>query len=136
MRNENENRYQTILIRLKPHEFTVHDKGLKRTRLRNMSEYTRDILLKKPITFIYRNKSMDDVMEELIQIHKELNLIGNNFNQVVRKLNSVSDPSDAKLWEAILTVLRDELQPVIIHIKERMNDFSDTWSQGLSNKKS
>lgn len=101
-----------------------------------MSEYTRDILLKKQITFIYRNKSMDDVLEELILIRKELNLVGNNFNQVVRKLNSVSDPSDAKPWEATLTVLRDELQPAIIHIKDRMNDFSDIWSQGLSNKKS
>ena len=71
---------------------------------------------------------MDDVLEELISIRRELNLVGINFNQVVRKLNSVSDTPDAKLWEANLTVLRDELQPVIMHIKERMNDFSDIRS--------
>ncbi len=135
MRREDENRSRTILIRLKPKEFDFLDKGLKRTRLRNMSEYTRNVLLNKPITFIYRNKSMDDILEELILIRKELNLVGNNFNQVVRKLNSVNDSPDAKLWEATLTVLRDELQPVIMHIKERMNDFSDIWSQSLQTKK-
>ena len=135
MRREDENRSRTILIRLKPKEFDLLDKGLKRTRLRNMSEYTRNVLLNKPITFIYRNKSMDDILEELILIRKELNLVGINFNQVVRKLNSVNDTPDAKLWEATLTVLRDEFQPVIIHIKERMNDFSDIWSQSLQTKK-
>jgi len=135
MRREDENRSRTILIRLKPKEFDLLDKGLKRTRLRNMSEYTRNVLLNKPITFIYRNKSMDDILEELILIRKELNLVGINFNQVVRKLNSVSDTPDAKLWEATLTVLRDEFQPVIIHIKDRLNDFSDIWSQSLQTKK-
>lgn len=135
MRREDENRSRTILIRLKPKEFDLLDKGLKRTRLRNMSEYTRNVLLNKPITFIYRNKSMDDILEELILIRKELNLVGINFNQVVWKLNSVSDTPDAKLWEATLTVLRDEFQPLIIHIKDRLNDFSDIWSQSLQTKK-
>lgn len=132
MRNEDENRSRIFLIRLKPKEFKILDDGLKRTGFRSMSEYSRSLLLEKPITFYYRDKAMDDVQGELIRIRKELNVAGNNFNQVVRKLNSVSGMPDAHLWEASLTILRDELQPVIEEIKERLNTYSEIWSQKLS----
>lgn len=75
---------------------------------------------------------MDDVLEELILLRKELNFIGNNFNQVVRKLNSVSGMPEAHIWQSMMIVLRDQIEPSIAQIKERMNNYSDVWSQRLS----
>jgi hypothetical protein len=130
-----ENRTRRLIIRLKPKEFELIENRFKKSMLRKLSEYSRNVLLEKSITVLHRDKSMDEILEELILLRKELNCIGNNFNQSVRKLNSVRDMPDAHLWEGMLTVLRDELQPSIVQIKNRLNTYSELWSQRLSVEK-
>ena len=131
MKKPDENRSKLILIRLKPKELEFLQRRLKKSMLRNMSEYTREILLEKEVTYTYRNKSMDDVLEELIQIRRELNYIGHNFNQAVHKLNGAMGMPEAKLWQNMLIVLRDQLEPSIRGIKEKIDNYSEKWSQKL-----
>jgi len=96
---------------------------------RKMSEYSRAVLLQKPVRVIHRDKSMDDVLDELILLRKELNYIGNNFNQVVYKLNSVIGMPESELWQAALILLRDQLEPAIKDIKKKMDAYSEIWSR-------
>ena len=131
MENEEENRSRILLTRLKPAEFTLLDNRFKKTRFRKLSEYIRSVLLEKPITVTYRDKSMDEVLEELILLRKELNAIGNNLNQVVRNINSAHGHADTRLWVNLLGVINSRLEPSIIQIKDRMNRYADIWSQKL-----
>jgi hypothetical protein len=124
-----ENRTKRLILRLKPDEYEKIEKRRQKSMCRSMSEYSRSVLLKKPVIFTYRNRSMDDVLEELIQIRNELNYIGINFNQAVHKLNSVMGMPDSELWQAALIVLRDQLEPSIREIKEKMDDYSEIWSR-------
>ena len=62
---------------------------------------------------------MDEVLEELILLRKELNAIGINFNQAVWKLNSVEGMPDAHIWQAMIVVLRDKLELALIQIKKK-----------------
>lgn len=124
-----ENRTKRLILRLKPDEYEKIEKRRQKSMCRSMSEYSRSVLLKKPVIFTYRNRSMDDVLEELIQIRNELNYIGINFNQAVHKLNSVMGMPDSELWQAALVVLRDQLEPSIREIKEKMDDYSEIWSR-------
>lgn len=94
-----------------------------------MTEYMRELLFGKTLTFTYRNRSIDDSQEELIRIRREINYIGNNFNQAVHKLNSVMGMPDAEVWEGVMVVLRDQVEPMIRETKERMDFLSETWSQ-------
>jgi len=135
MRKEQINRTRWMHIRLKPEEYKTINDRFKRTMLRKMSEYSRNVLLEKTITVTYRDKSMDEVLEELILLRKELNSIGINFNQAVRKLNSVEGMPEAQIWQAMIVVLRDKLEPAIIQIKEKVSDYADIWSQRLSAEK-
>lgn len=123
-----ENRTKWMNTRFTPKEYKVIHSRFEKSMFRSMSEYSRSILLKKPVTFTYRNRSMDDVLQELIQIRNELNYIGINFNQAVHKLNSVGIP-DSGLWQAALIILRDQLEPSIRDIKEKMDDYSEIWSR-------
>lgn len=124
-----ENRTRRLILRLKPDEYEKIEKRRQKSMCRSMSEYSRSVLLKKPVTFAYRNRSMDDVLEELIQIRNELNHIGINFNQAVHKLNNVMGMPNAELWQAALIVLRDQLEPSIREIKEKMDNYSEIWSR-------
>ena len=131
MSKEQINRTRWMHVRLKPDEFKTINDRFKKTMLRKMSEYTRNVLLEKTITVTHRDQSMDEVLEELILLRKELNAIGINFNQAVRKLNSVEGMPDAHIWQVMIVVLRDKLEPAIIQIKERVSDYADIWSQRL-----
>lgn len=62
---------------------------------------------------------MDEVLEELILLRKELNAIGINFKQAVWKLNSVEGMPDAHIWQAMIVVLRDKLELALIQIKKK-----------------
>lgn len=135
MKETYENRTRRITIRLKKTEYIDLESRFKKTMFRKISEYSRNVLLEKNITVTYRDKSSDDILEELILLRKEINFFGNNFNQTVRKLNSVSGMPEAKYWQSMLEVLRDQLEPSIRQIKDRINNYSDLWSQKLSAEK-
>ena len=63
-----------------------------------MSEYARDVLLNITVTITTRNKSLDDFMTEMIKLRNELNSIGSNINQSVKKLHSLEHVEDFKTW--------------------------------------
>lgn len=135
MKEKTENRVIRFTLRLSKSELEKLQERMMNTRFRNMSSYFRYVLLEKKITTLYRNQSMDEEMEELIQLRKELNFIGHNFNQTVKKLNSVIDMPDARYWQQMLNVSKKELEPNIKNIKERINQFADLWSQKSSPEK-
>src|SRR4051812_27893453 len=121
MENEEANRQRRVTTRFKEDEFKLIDNRFKKTRYRKLSEYIRSVLLDKPITVMYRDKSMDEVLEELILLRKELNAIGNNLNQTVRNINSAHGHADTRLWVNLLGLINSKLEPSIIQIKDRMN---------------
>jgi hypothetical protein len=135
MENEDANRLKRVTTRFKEDEFKLIDNRFKKTRFRKLSEYIRSVLLEKPVTVMYRDKSMDEVLEELILLRKELNAIGNNLNQTVRNINSAHGGADTKLWINLLGIINSKLEPSINQIKDRMNYYAELWSQKLSREK-
>ena len=131
MENEEVNRLKRVTTRFKPNEFLILDNRFKKTRFRKLSEYIRSVLLEKPITVNYRDRSMDEILEELILLRRELNAIGNNLNQAVRNINSAQGHADTRLWVNLLGVINSKLEPSILQIKDRMNKYADIWSQKL-----
>ena len=122
MARGNENRSKYLKVRLKPSEEEMLIKQFKKSRFQNISEYGRAVILGKPVTIIYRDKSMDEVLEELILLRRELNFIGNNLNQAVKNINSVHGAPDIILWQHLLNIISGKLEPSITQIKERMNN--------------
>lgn len=135
MEKEYENRSRRVITRFKPAEFQLLESRFKKTMFRKLSEYTRNVLLEKSITVTYRDRAMDDILEELILLRNELNAIGNNLNQAVRNINSAHGSADTRLWMNLLSVINSKLEPAIREIKTRMNHYADIWSQKLRAEK-
>jgi hypothetical protein len=72
---------------------------------------------------------MDDFMTELILLRNELNAIGNNYNQVVKKLHLLQTIPEFKTWLFINESAKESLVKKVDEIKLRINQFSDKWSQ-------
>lgn len=123
------NRSKILLTRLQPEEFSTLECRFKKTRFQTMSEYVRALLFDKPITVIYRDQAMDDILEELILLRRELNAIGNNLNQAMHQINSAHGSADSRLWSGLLQVLQSKLVPSTEEIKARINQYAEIWSQ-------
>lgn len=131
MSEQEENRTRWYNIRLKPDEYQLLNRRFKKTQFRKLSEYMRSVLLEKPVTVTYRDKGMDDVLEELVLLRRELNAIGNNLNQAMRNINAAHGHADTRLWMNLMSIINSKLEPSISQIKERMNQHADIWSQKL-----
>lgn len=87
-----------ISIRTKPAEYDIIYNQYQQTTCRNLSQYARQVLLKKPVIMKYRNQSADEILSALIAIKNEMAAIGNNYNQAVKKLHTMKDIPEMLTW--------------------------------------
>lgn len=117
-----------ISFRVKPKEYeTIHDYFLA-TTCRKLSEYARNVLLKKPVYVKYRNQSADDFLSDMILLKKELNAIGNNYNQSVKKLHTLDRDPEIKNWIAENKNAHEYFLQKTEQIFERMDQIYREWS--------
>ena len=118
-----------LTVRLNEDEEKKLNKFYSRTTSNSLSEYARDVLLREPVNVLYRNQSADEFLTEMILLKKELNAIGNNFNQSVHKLHTLDHVPEIKAW----AILNESSKKVFIkkvdEIKEKMNQIYQQWSQ-------
>jgi len=127
MNEENNNRTKWLHLRLSPDEYAKVHRQFKRTTARKLSEYARKVLLSKPVTVNHRNQSLDELMTELIRLRNELTAAGNNFNQAVKKLNSLSQISQFRDWIMEYEYDKRKLLEQIEEIKNHISETSKKW---------
>lgn len=113
MSNTNNNKTKWLHLRLSPKEHEQLLAAFDKTTTRKLSDYARKILLGKPVIASYRNRSMDDFMTELVRLRMELNSIGNNFNQLVKKLHTAQQ---TEVIAALLKVYEKDKTKLLDHI--------------------
>ena len=118
-----------LTVRLNEDEEKKLNKFFSRTTSGSLSEYARDVLLKEPVTVIYRNQSADDFLAEMILLKKELNAIGNNFNQAVHKLHTLDHVPEIKAWAILNEASKKNFMKKVDEIKEKVNQIYQQWSQ-------
>ena len=129
MKEENSNRDKWLHLRLSNEEYQQLQTSFKRTTCRKISQYARSILISKPVTVNHRNASLDELMTELIRLRNELTAAGNNFNQAVKKLNSLSRISQFHDWLTEYESDKTKLLRQIEEIKNYIAETSKKWLQ-------
>ncbi|MBI1782168.1 MAG: plasmid mobilization relaxosome protein MobC [Sphingobacteriales bacterium] len=124
-----ENRKRFVGIRFTTNEYEQIEKKWKASTCRKLSEYVRKIMFNRPIVATYRNKSLDDLMTELIQLKKELNGIGNNFNQSVKKLHTLQQIPEFRQWIELYKMQNDSLLQKVEEIKFVTGKIGEQWLQ-------
>ncbi len=129
MEKDSSLRKRIIGLRLTLKEYEQIEKQCRKSTANKISEYVRHILFNKPITVYQRNKSLDDFMAEMVLLRNELNGIGNNFNQAVKKLHTLQQISEFKSWIITYELEKKILFNKIDEIKNRINKIADEWLQ-------
>ena len=118
-----------LTVRLNEDEEKKLNKFYSRTTSNSLSEYARDVLLREPVNVLYRNQSADEFLTEMILLKKELNAIGNNFNQVVHKLHTLDHIAEIKGWTILNESSKKNFMKKVDEIKEKMNQIYWQWLQ-------
>lgn len=113
--------------RLTEDEYKIIEKGWKNSTSVKISDYLRRVIFNRPVVKTYRNKSLDDATQELAQLRTELNRIGVNFNQSVKRLHTLRDLSEFKRWlitnEVEKKTLANKLDEIKIHIRKMAQEW-------------
>lgn len=127
MKRENSNRTRIVGLRFTPEEYAKIEKKWKASTCRKLSDYIRRHLFEKSINTIYRNQSLDDMIHEMMPLFKQLNGIGNNFNQAVKKLHTLNQIPEFKVWIISAELDKKILFDKIDEIKNYIQKISERW---------
>lgn len=116
-----------LTIRLSKDEEEALAKFFQKTTCQSLSEYGRAVLLKEPVVVLIRNASADDFLEEMVGLKKELNAIGNNFNQAVHRLHTLDEFPDVKLWILLSESQRAALLKKTDDILQKLTQIHSLW---------
>jgi hypothetical protein len=129
MKEQNKNRTRWLHLRLTDSEFETLQKGFQKSTCPKLSDFARKNLLQKPIVMKYRNESLDELISEFILLRKDLNAIGNNFNQMVKKLHSLAQIPEFNHWITLYEMEKKMLFNSIEQIKKHIQKLSEKWLQ-------
>lgn len=127
MTQEKQNRTCHIRLRLTPREYDLLNLRWHGTTCRELSDYLRKIIFNKPVTVRHRNQSLDDLMAALILLRGELNFIGHNYNQVVKKLHQMREVENIGAWLLLHERAWETVNLKITEIKALISHIDDQW---------
>lgn len=127
MKRENSNRTRIVGLRFTPDEYAKIERKWKASTCRKLSDYIRRHLFEKSINTTYRNQSLDDMIHEMTQLFRQLNGIGNNFNQAVKKLHTLNQIPEFKVWIISAELDKKILFDKIDEIKNYIQKISERW---------
>jgi MobC-like protein len=118
-----------VTIRFSKEEYIKLYTSFNETSKRKLSEYVRFVLLQKPVTVYTKNISQDKILTELIHLKRELNAIGNNLNQAVKKLHSLETSAQGYRWLENFERVTSNYLELVQKINSKIVQISDQWSQ-------
>lgn len=122
-------RNKWLHIRLTSTEYEKIIKKQSKTTCKKLSDFARRTLLDKEVTVLVRNQSLDDLMAELIALKNELNAIGINYNQMIKKLHYLNHTSEVNSWLTLHESARKILLTKVDEIKLKIYQINEQWLQ-------
>jgi len=127
MKKENTNRTRWIHLRLTPSEMDLLKSRFEKSICPKLSDFARKNLLGKPVVLKYRNQSVDDFIIEITRLRADLNAVGNNYNQAVKKLHTLNQIPEFKAWILSSENEKKRLFESIEKIKTVVFKLAEKW---------
>jgi MobC-like protein len=128
MKRPKELRDKWVNTRFNKTEYEALQALFRQSACREMGDYIRRVALNKPVSIHYRNQSVDDFLADMLSLKRELNAIGNNFNQAVHRLHTLTFVPDIQHWVTINEQDKTQLFRQIEAINNRINQLHKQWS--------
>lgn len=125
MRGES-NKNKWLHLRLSSAEYRILMKKRASSTCRNVSQFVRNVIFDRPLVTTYRNLSQDDMVHQMAMLNRELNALGNNLNQITKKLHTLQ-PSEADFWALQFSIQAKAILSQIVQIQEVIQKMAERW---------
>jgi hypothetical protein len=122
-------RERWLTLRMTDAEYEELEKLCRQTTCRSISEYSRKALLGQPVIKCFRSLSLDDFNTSMVKLKNDLNAIGSNFNQSVRRLHSLRHLPDIEQWILVNEQDKTRLFRQIETISNAITQANKIWSR-------
>lgn len=128
MKESKEKRTKWITIRVSESEYQQVENSSRQTTCRHLSEYTRKMVLGKPVVYHYHNKSLESFVEEMVALRRTLDELTKNYGQVVLRLNSLRHLPELGQWLVDNEADKNQISHQIKIISETIAKAYKLWS--------
>lgn len=118
-----------ITCNVTPEDYAKIKQRYQSSTCRSVSEYTRNILLNKPITLLYRDQSLDDLIEEIVVLNNEINILKNKQQELIEKLDQYPEIQGLRESLKMLEQVTQMFCQRITEIKVQFEKITSKWSQ-------
>jgi mobilization protein MobC len=122
-------RQRRLNIRLSEEEWEKLHKLAGNTTSRSMSEYSRKILLNKPVKVFYRNQSFDDFEEQMTRLLPQLEDDRDKYDQVMKKLLALEQIPEIKETLPLLQFYQERIWRTQEEIRAKIEKIADQCDQ-------
>lgn len=129
MKEKNTNRTKWVHLRLTTEEMNLLQRRFEKSLCPKLSDFARKNMLGKPVILKYRNQSVDDFILEISRLRADLNAVGNNYNQMVKKLHTLQQIPEFKDWIYASLEQKEILFESIEKIKNCVLKLAEKWLQ-------
>jgi hypothetical protein len=98
MEQKQSTRTKWLNIRMNEDESKVIENFCRQSTAKCLSEYARKTLVGKPVVLRNRNQSLDDFMTRTLYLQKDLKIIRNDFDRVIRGLRPFRHMPEFQQW--------------------------------------
>lgn len=128
MKEGKNHRTKWVNVRLTEGEFAEISRQFALTTDRKISDFARRKLLGKPVRILSRDASLDGLIEQLAKLRTELSRLAANYNQAVKKLNSLARIKDFEQWLLTYELDRRKLLAQVDKITSSITEIAQKWS--------
>jgi len=128
MEQKQSTRTKWLNIRMTEEEFQVIENLRRQSTTKSLSEYARKTLMGKPVVLRYRNQSLDDFMTGMLQLQKDLKVIRNDFDRVIRGLRPFRQMPEFQQWILLNEQDKTRLLRQIDTISNTITKSYELWS--------
>jgi MobC-like protein len=112
-------RLRRLNIRLDQKEWDKLHKLTSNSTCRSVSEYSRKVLLEKPVTVFYRNRSFDEFEQQMNTVLPVLETTSTQFTELIQQMKASNSP---QMWQS-LPLLQDYSRRMATSAQEIRNNI-------------
>lgn len=128
-KTNNFNKNHSLNIRITTAENSKLDNLYKASTCRSKAEYARQLIFNRPVRIFYRNQSLDDLIEEIVILNREINILKDKLSITVQRLHphriSTEDRESLQGTEVKIEGLNKKMDEV----KNQIEKIVEKWLQ-------
>lgn len=128
-KNSTSRKNYRIDVRLTGAEHSKIDNMYKISTCRTKAQYVRELIFNRPVRIFYRNQSLDDLIEEIVILNREINILKEHQSKTLEILYTYKNSSELNESIQLAALKITGLHKKMDEVKNQMEKITEKWLQ-------